>query len=229
MKTIGLIGGLSWESTASYYRIINEEVRARLGGLHSAKIIMYSVDFHEIEICQRNNDWGKAADMLSSAARGLESAGADFFIVCANTMHKVADQIQAGVKIPLLHIADLTASEILGQKIKVVGLLGTRYTMEEDFYKSRLAEAGLQVLIPGPEDRQTVNSIIFDELCLGRIVDKSRAEYSRIIEELKSKGAEAVILGCTEVSLLVGEEDAPVPLFDTIRIHAVKAVDYALI
>lgn len=229
MKTIGLIGGLSWESTASYYRIINEEVRARLGGLHSAKIIMYSVDFHEIEICQRNNDWGKAANMLSSAARGLERAGADFFIVCANTMHKVADQIQAGVKIPLLHIADLTASEILGQKIKVVGLLGTRYTMEEDFYKSRLAEAGLEVLIPGPEDRQTVNSIIFDELCLGRIVDKSRAEYSRIIEELKSKGAEAVILGCTEISLLLGEEDAPVPLFDTTRIHAVKSVDYALI
>jgi aspartate racemase len=228
MKTMGLIGGLSWESTAVYYRIINEEVRARLGGLHSARIMLYSVDFHEIEQCQSSNQWEKAARILNSAARSLESGGADFFIICANTMHKVADQARAGVKIPFLHLADLTAAEILGQKIKRVGLLGTRYTMEEDFYTSRLSGAGLEVLVPRPGDRRIVNSIIFEELCLGRVLDQSRAEFIRIIDQLQSRGAEAVILGCTEITLLVKKEDARLPLFDTTRIHAVKAVAYAL-
>jgi aspartate racemase len=228
MKTIGLIGGMSWESSAEYYRIINEEVKKRLGGLHSARCILYSVDFHEIEVCQRNGDWDRTADILTKTAKSLEAAGADFLILCTNTMHKVADDIQAGTNIPLLHIAEVTGRQVLSQGIKTVGLLGTRYTMEQDFYSSRLEEQGLTVLTPHKPDREIINSIIFDELCLGQIVDKSREEFKRVIKDLIAQGAEGIILGCTEIGLLVKPEDANVPIFDTTLIHARGAVDYAL-
>lgn len=228
MKTIGLIGGMSWESSTEYYRIINEEVKRRLGGFHSAKCILYSVDFEEIELCQRNGEWGKTARILSDAARSLKAAGADFIILCTNTMHKVAEQIEAGAGIPLLHIADITARQVLSHGIKTIGLLGTRYTMEQEFYKSRLESQGIKVLIPNEGDRAIVNAVIYDELCLGKIIDGSRDEYKRIIRELIEQGAEGIILGCTEIGLLVKPEDSDVPLFDTTLIHAVGAVDYAL-
>jgi len=228
MKTIGLIGGMSWESSTAYYRIINEEMKRRLGGFHSAKCILYSVDFEEIELCQRNGEWGKTARILSDAARSLKAAGADFIILCTNTMHKVAEQIQAGAGIPLLHIADITARQVLSHGIKTIGLLGTKYTMEQEFYKSRLESQGIKVLIPNEGDRAIVNAVIYDELCLGKIIDGSRDEYKRIIRELIEQGAEGIILGCTEIGLLVKPEDSDVPLFDTTLIHAVGAVDYAL-
>lgn len=229
MKTIGLIGGMSWESTVHYYRIINEEIKARLGGLHSARLILYSVDFQEIEQRMKSGDWGDAARILNNAARSLERGGADFIILCTNTLHKVAEQIREGIKIPLLHVADLTAGELLAHNIKTVGLLGTKYTMEEEFYKARLRSAGLYTIIPDENDRELVNSIIFDELCLGRILEPSKKKMLRIIEDLESKGARAIILGCTEIMLLVKEEDAALPLFDTTLIHAKKAVEYALV
>jgi aspartate racemase len=228
MKTIGLIGGMSWESSSEYYRIINEEVKQRLGGLHSAKCVLYSVDFEAIEICQRNGEWEKTAQILTDAARSLEAAGADFIVICTNTMHKVADKIQAGIHIPLLHIADITAQEVLSKGIKTIGLLGTRYTMEQDFYKSRLETQGIKALIPKETDRVIVNSIIYNELCLGQIIDESRVRYKRIIEDLIEQGADGIILGCTEIGLLVKPEDSNVPLFDTTLIHARGAVDYAL-
>jgi aspartate racemase len=228
MKTIGLIGGMSWESSSEYYRIINEEVKQRLGGLHSAKCILYSVDFEEIEICQRNGEWEKTAQILTDAARSLEVAGADFIVICTNTMHKVADKIQAGIHIPLLHIADITAQQVLSKGIKTIGLLGTRYTMEQDFYKSRLETQGIKVLIPKETDRVIINSVIYNELCLGQIIDESRARYKTIIEDLIEQGADGIILGCTEIGLLVKPEDSNVPLFDTTLIHARGAVDYAL-
>lgn len=228
MKTIGLIGGMSWESSSEYYRIINEEVKRRLGGLHSAKCVLYSVDFEEIEICQRNGEWEKAADILADAARGLEAAGAGFILICTNTMHKVADIVQAGIGIPLLHIADITGQKVLDGGIKTVGLLGTRYTMEQDFYKARLEARGTKVLIPQEADRMIVNSVIYNELCLGRIIEESRVKYKAIIEELIEQGAEGIILGCTEIGLLVKPEDSQVPLFDTTVIHAAGAVDFAL-
>ena len=228
MKTIGLIGGMSWESSTEYYRIINEEVKQRLGGFHSAKCILYSVDFQEIEVCQRNCEWEKTAQILTGTARNLETAGADFVVLCTNTMHKVADQIQAGISIPLLHIADITAQQVLFRGIKTIGLLGTSYTMEQDFYKSRLESQGIRVLVPEEQEREIINTVIYDELCLGQILDESRARYKSIIEDLVKQGAEGIILGCTEIGLLVKPEDSSVPLFDTTSIHAIGAVDYAL-
>ncbi|UWG95477.1 aspartate/glutamate racemase family protein [Dehalobacter sp. DCM] len=228
MKTIGLIGGMSWESSSEYYRIINEEVKQRLGGLHSAKCVLYSIDFEEIEICQRNGEWEKAAQILTGAAYSLESAGADFIVICTNTMHKVANQIQAGINIPILHIADITAQQVLSNEIKTVGLLGTKYTMEQDFYKSRLEAKGIKVLIPKEIDRVIVNTVIYNELCLGKIVDESRVRYKRIIEDLIEEGADGIILGCTEIGLLVKPGDSTVPLFDTTLLHALGAVNFAL-
>ena len=228
MKTIGLIGGMSWESSALYYRIINEEVKARLGGLHSAKCILYSVDLGEIEIFQRNGEWEKAGNVLVQAACGLEAAGADFILLCTNTMHKTAGQIEASIDIPLLHIADITAAEVLARGIKTAGLLGTRYTMEQEFYKSRLERKGIRVLVPGSEDREFVNRVIYQELCLGRIKQDSRDRYKKVIQSLTNAGSEGIILGCTEIGLLVRQEDSTVPLFDTTVIHAKGAVDRAL-
>lgn len=229
MKTIGLLGGMSWESTESYYRTINEAAKRRLGGLHSAKIVLYSVDFQEIEQLQHAGDWDAAAAILSKAARNVENGGADFLVICTNTMHMVAPQIENVINIPVLHIADATGEKISGQGIKKVGLLGTNFTMEQDFYKSRLSEKyGLGVIIPEADDRKIVHQVIYDELCLGKIKESSRAEYLRIIDDLARRGAEAVILGCTEISLLVRQEDTSIPLFDTARIHAEKAVDFAL-
>jgi len=228
MKTIGLIGGMSWESSSEYYRIINEEVKLRLGGLHSAKCILYSVDFEEVESYQRNCEWEKAAQRLMDAARSLEAAGADFIVICTNTMHKVADEIQVGISIPLLHIADITAAEVRSNGIKTIGLLGTSYTMEQDFYRSRLETQGIKVLIPKETDRVIVNTVIYRELCLGKVTDESRANYKRIIKDLIQQGADGIILGCTEIGLLVKSQDSTVPLFDTTLFHAIGAVNYAL-
>ena len=228
MKTIGLIGGMSWESTAVYYRRINEAVKARLGGLHSAKLLMYSVDFHEIEECQAQGDWAKSADLLSDAAVRLERAGADLIVICTNTMHKVAPQIAAGLKIPLLHIADATAQALLRKDIRRAALLGTKYTMCQDFYKERLLSAGIDVLIPDDTDIEMTNRVIYNELCLGIVSESSKREYLRIISGLAVRGAEGVILGCTEIGLLIDREDTDLPVFDTTEIHAMAAVDAAL-
>ena len=229
MKTIGLIGGMSWESTVPYYRQINEAVKAQLGGLHSARLILYSVDFHEIEQLQRKDDWLAAGAIMAQAARSLELAGADFLVLCTNTMHKVADAIQAAVNIDLLHIADPTASAIKAAGFSRVGLLGTRFTMEQDFYRARLEDQhGLQVLTPTLPDRDIVHRIIYEELCLGKIEPASRTEYRRIMAQLKAQGAQAIILGCTEITLLVGQQDAELPLFDTTRLHALAAAHRAL-
>ncbi|WP_152221329.1 aspartate/glutamate racemase family protein [Pseudomonas sp. SCB32] len=229
MKTIGLIGGMSWESTIPYYRQINQTIKERLGGLHSAKIVLYSVDFHEIERLQHAGDWDAAGLLLAGAARSLHAAGADFLVLCTNTMHKVAPAIEAAVDIPLLHIADPTAEAIRAAGLTTVGLLGTRFTMEQAFYKDRLQERfDLQVLTPSEDERQVVHRIIYEELCLGQIRDESREAYRRIIASLVERGAQAVILGCTEISLLVGPQDASVPLFDTTTIHARQAAERAL-
>lgn len=229
MKTIGLIGGMSWESTVPYYRQINETVRQHLGGLHSAKIILYSVDFHDVERLQHAGDWEAAGALLADAARALESAGADLLVLCTNTMHKVAPAIEAAVGIPLFHIADPTAAAIRQAGFSTVGLLGTRFTMEQDFYRERLRERhGLAVLVPPPEDRDLVHRVIYDELCLGKVVPESRDQYRRIIAGLVARGAQAIILGCTEISLLVGQPDAAAPLFDTTGIHARQAAEWAL-
>ncbi|ELX10165.1 aspartate/glutamate racemase [Janthinobacterium sp. HH01] len=229
MKTIGLIGGMSWESTVPYYRQINETVKQHLGGLHSAKVVLYSVDFHEIERLQHAGDWDAAGAVLADAARSLRAAGADFLVLCTNTMHKVAPAIEAAVDIPLFHIADPTAAEIKHAGLHKIGLLGTRFTMEQAFYKDRLRERhGLDVVVPEQHDRDIVHRIIYEELCLGRIVDNSRDEYRRIIAGLVEQGAQAIILGCTEISLLVAQRDAAVPLFDTTAIHARKAAEWAL-
>ena len=229
MKTIGLIGGMSWESTIPYYRIINQTIKQQLGGLHSAKIVLVSVDFHEIEALQRAGDWETSGQLLAQAARSLELAGADFIVLCTNTMHKVAAAIESAVKIPLFHIADPTAQEIKQQGFKRIGLLGTRFTMEQDFYKQRLQQQhGLEVVVPTSEDMDIVHRIIYQELCLGKIVDASRLEYRRIMANLLEQGAQAIILGCTEISLLVGAQDASVPLFDTTGLHATKAAEFAL-
>ncbi len=228
MKTIGLIGGMSWESTVLYYRIINEEVKRRLGGLHSAKCILYSVDFEEIERYQKTEDWSSAARALLDAAMRLERAGADFLVLCTNTMHKVADEIEANVRIPFLHIAEATAAEILIKNIKTIGLLGTKYTMEQEFYRRRLEENGIRVIVPEEKERDIIHRVIYEELCLGEILEESRDQFRQIIKALVERGAEGIILGCTEIGLLVKPEDSPVPLFDTTRIHALKAVDFAL-
>lgn len=229
MKTVGLIGGMSWESTIPYYRQINESVKERLGGLHSARIVLYSVDFHDIERRQREGDWQGAGAVLAGAARALEAAGADFLILCTNTMHKVAPAIEEAVDIPLVHIADPTATAIKQAGFARVGLLGTRFTMEQDFYRERLrSRHGIEVLIPPQQERDILHRIIYEELCLGKIVAESRAQYRRIMEGLAAQGAQAIILGCTEISLLVGPHDANVPLFDTTAIHARTAAELAM-
>ena len=229
MKTIGLLGGMSWESTALYYQWINELVKEKLGGLHSARIAMVSVDFQEIEELQHKNKWDESGEILSKAARNIESAGADLLVICTNTMHKVASQIEAAISIPLLHIADATAEEIKKQGMKKVGLLGTKFTMEQDFYAGRLQEQhGLKVLIPNKEDREIVHRVIYDELVLGNVKEQSRQEYLRIMNKLRDEGAEGVIEGCTEIVMLVEQKHTNIPLFDTTAIHARKAVEKAL-
>ncbi|WP_462379741.1 aspartate/glutamate racemase family protein [Pseudomonas sp. Marseille-QA0892] len=229
MKTIGLIGGMSWESTVPYYRTINQVIKEQLGGLHSARVVLYSVDFHEIEALQRNGDWDGAGAILATAARSLEAAGATFIVLCTNTMHKVASAIESAVSLPLLHIADPTAEAIKAAGHRTVGLLGTRFTMEQAFYRERLErEHGLQVLTPEADDRAIVHRIIYEELCLGEVNPESRLEYQRILSGLKARGADVVILGCTEISLLVGPEDTDVPLVDTTAVHARAAALFAL-
>jgi aspartate racemase len=229
VKTIGLIGGMSWESSVEYYRIVNEIAKAKLGGLHSAKSIMVSVDFAEIETLQHQGRWQEAAQVLIGAAESLESGGADFIVLCTNTMHKVADDVQAHTRIPILHIADATAQRIKESGINKIGLLGTRFTMEEDFYKGRLIQKyGLDVMIPNAQEREIVHRVIYDELVIGEIRQDSKERYLDIIERLVQGGAEGVILGCTEIGLLIHDGDCRVPLFDTTRIHAIAAVEYAL-
>lgn len=229
MKTIGLIGGMSWESTVPYYRLINETIKERLGGLHSAKVILYSVDFHEVEQLQRAGDWETAGVLLANAARSLEAAGADFLVLCTNTMHKVAPSIETAVTIQLFHIADPTATEVKRAGHATVGLLGTRFTMEEPFYRDRLREGhGLRVIVPNAQERDSIHRIIYDELCLGLVLPESRSEFQRVIAGLASQGAEAIILGCTEISLLVSQQDTKFPLFDTTAIHARAAAEAAL-
>jgi len=229
MKTIGLIGGMSWESSIEYYQIINETVRTKRGGLHSAKCMMYSVDFAEIEPLQHQGRWNEATQLMISAAKSVERGGADFIVLCTNTMHKVADEVEKQIQIPILHIADATAERIKTKRVKKVGLLGTQFTMEEDFYKNRLIEKhGLQIMIPTSEEREMVHRVIYDELCVGEIKPSSKMKYMDIIERLAKDGAEGIILACTEIGLLVKEKDSQVPLFDTTRIHAEAAVEYAL-
>lgn len=228
MKTIGLIGGMSWESTVTYYRLINEYVKSRLGGLHSAKILMYSVDFAEIEECQASGDWDKSAAILGSAAQSLQKAGADFIVICTNTMHKVVPAIEKRIDIPIIHIADATADVLLNADIKKAALLGTKYTMLQDFYKERLEKRGITVLIPNGDDVETINRVIYDELCRGIVSPTSREEYARIIGELKRLGAQGVILGCTEIGMLIDEKCSPLPVFDTTVIHAEKAANVSL-
>ncbi len=229
MKTIGLIGGMSWESTVLYYREINEIIKERLGGFHSAKIILYSVNFHEIERQQQSGDWEAAGSILAEAARTLEAAGAAFLVLCTNTMHNVASRIENAVAIPLLHIVDSAASEIKRAGYSTVGLLGTRFTMEQEFYRGRLSERhALRVIVPDPGDREIVHRIIYDELCRGVIKPESRNEYKRILRTLASKGAEATILGCTEIALLINQKDSETPLFDTTAVHARAAAEEAL-
>ena len=228
MKTIGLIGGMSWESTIPYYRIINEEVRKRLGGLHSAKIILHSVEFDEIEQCQSNGDWDKSAQILGKAAQGLEAAGVDFILICTNTMHKVQPVISQMIHIPIIHIADTTAYELEKYNIRKVGLLGTKYTMKQEFYKQRLYNHGIEVLIPEEPDIDFINEVIFHELCIGKIENKSKQHFEKIIENLRTKGAEGVILGCTEIGMLIKQENSVLPVFDTTEIHAKCAVELAL-
>lgn len=229
MKTIGMIGGMSWESSIEYYRIINETAKEKLGGLHSAKSLMVTVDFAEIEKLQHEDRWDEAGQILARCAQDLERGGADFIVLCTNTMHKLADQMTSNVSIPLLHIADATAEKIVSAGIKRIGLLGTRFTMEHDFYKGRLIHNyGLDVLIPEKADRDIIHRVIYEELVLGKIVDASRREYQRIMNDLLAKGAEGIILGCTEIELLITEGDSSAPLFPTTKIHAIAAVEKAL-
>ena len=229
MKTLGLLGGMSWESTVPYYRRINQRVGERLGGLHSAEIVLYSVEFAAIERLQHEDRWPEAAAILVRAARAVEGAGAEGLVICTNTMHKLYDEVAGAVDIPVLHIADATARAIAAAGVTAAGLLGTRFTMEEEFYRGRLRDRhGLEVLIPGAADREIVHRVIYDELCRGEVRDASRREYARILGELAARGAQGVILGCTEISLLVGPGDSPVPVFDTTAIHAEAAADWAL-
>ena len=228
LKTIGLIGGMSWESTVTYYKIINETVKERLGGLHSAKCILYSVDFQEIEECQANGNWEKSGEILGEAANNLEKAGADFIVICTNTMHKVVNQIKEKISIPILHIAEMTAEKILEKGLKNIALLGTKYTLEQDFYKSKLIEKGINVIIPDKNDIEIINEVIYDELCLGIINSNSKKKFLEIVDKLRNKGAEGIILGCTEIGLLIKNEDTDVPLFDTAIIHAEQAAMYSI-
>lgn len=229
MRTIGLIGGMSWESTLTYYRIINERVAQRLGGLHSAKCLLWSFDFHEIELLQSTGDWSTATQRMVDAARALERGGANCLVICTNTMHKMADDVQSAIDLPLLHIADATAERIKAAGMKRVGLIATRFTMEGDFYCGRLiVRHGLDVVVPDEADRQLVHDVIYNELCRGEIRDTSRAAYRGIIEKLVGAGCQGIILGCTEIGLLIQPDDSPVPVFDTTEIHAESAVDFAL-
>lgn len=229
MKTIGLLGGMSWESSVEYYRIINEAVHQRLGGVHSAQCVMYSVDFAEIEVLQSQGRWEEATQMMVNVARLIEKGGADFLLICTNTMHKMADDVQHSINIPLLHIADAAAESIKARGLKTVGLLGTRFTMEEDFYTGSLAKIhGLQVLIPDAAERDIIHRVIYDELVVGKILPESKAAYLRVIDHLVQRGAQGIILGCTEIGLLVKEGDCSAPLFDTTPLHALAAVDFAL-
>jgi len=229
MKTIGLIGGMSWESSAEYYRIINQTVQERLGGLHSAQCILFSVDFQEIEHLQHRGEWEQLTKLMIRAAQRLEGAGAELLAICTNTMHKMAEEVQTSVSIPLVHIADATAKAIMEKGLDEVALLGTRFTMEEDFYKKRLQEKyKLEVIIPSESDRELIDNVIYTELCCGITHQSSREQFKAIIEKLASKGAQAVILGCTEIPLLISQQDAEIPLFDTTRIHAQAAVEMAL-
>lgn len=230
MKTIGMLGGMSWESTLSYYKAINEGVKSKLGGLHSAKICLYSVDFAEIERLQHQGLWDETANILADAAKSVEAGGADFLIICTNTMHKVAAEIEARISIPIVHIADATAEQLKKEGISKVGLLGTNFTMEQDFYKSRLTEKyGIEVVIPEPDERALVHRVIYEELCQGIIRESSKSDYLSIIRKLYHNGAEAVILGCTEIALLIQQVDTSVPLYDTTEIHAAKAVQLAVL
>ncbi len=229
MKTIGLLGGMSWESTATYYRDLNEGVKAQLGGLHSAKIALYSVDFEEIEKLQHAGDWEATAVILADAGKKVEQAGADFLLICTNTMHKVANEVEAAISIPLLHLADATGERLRAAGVERVGLLGTRFTMEQDFYKQRLIDKfNIEVLVPTPDEIEIVHRVIYEELCLGQIEDNSREDYLKTISHLSERGAEAVILGCTEIALLVQQHHTDVPLFDTTAIHCEEAVKLAL-
>ena len=228
LKTIGLIGGMSWESTVTYYKIINETVKEKLGGLHSAKCILYSVDFQEIEECQASGNWDKSGEILGEAAYSLEKAGADFIVICTNTMHKVINQIKEKISVPILHIAEMTAEKILEKGLKNIALLGTKYTMEQDFYKSKLIEKGINVIIPDKNDIEIINEVIYNELCLGTINFNSKKKFLEIVDKLRSKGAEGIILGCTEIGLLIKNEDTDVPLFDTAIIHAEQAAMYSI-
>ena len=228
MRTLGLLGGMSWESTLPYYRIVNERVRERLGGLHSAKLVLHSVDFAGIEALQQADHWDEAGALLADAARGLREAGAEAIVLCTNTMHRVAPAIEAAVDLPLLHIADATAARIRAAGLDRVALLGTRFTMEQPFYRERIEAAGVDVLVPDADERARVHRVIYDELCRGQLRDASRDDYRAIIAGMVARGAQGAILGCTEIGLLVGEGDADVPLFDTARIHAEAAADWAL-
>lgn len=228
MKTIGLIGGMSWESTVTYYQVINETVKEKLGGYHSAKVLLYSVDFAELEECLTGGDWDKCCEILSEAAAKLERAGADFILICTNTMHKVADRVQKAITVPLVHIAEAAAYEMNKRKIKKAALLGTKYTMKQAFYKEILEDAGISVIVPDEHDMELMNKIIFDELCLGIISEKSKKECLRVINDLAEKGAQGVILGCTEIGLLIRQEDTTLPVFDTMLIHAEKAAVMAM-
>ena len=228
MKTIGLIGGMSWESTITYYQLLNEAAKDRLGGLHSAKILLYSVDFFEIEALMSRGEWDRAAELLGGVAKRLEHAGADCVLICTNTLHKVAPQVQSQLTVPLLHIAEAAAEALLLRGVTRVGLLGTKYTMTQEFYRDKLIARGVEVIIPEGDEIEMVNRVIFDELCLGIVKDDSRAAYLRVIDNLKKCGAEAILLGCTELGLIVSQEDVSLPLFDTTIIHAKAAADFAL-
>jgi aspartate racemase len=228
MKRIGLIGGMSWESSVEYYKILNREIKNVLGGFNSVECILWSVNFEEIELYQRTNDWEKCGRILNDAAKSLEKAGADLIILCTNTMHKVFELLLQNVNIPFLHIADMTADEIIKEKIGVVGLLGTKYTMSEDFYKSKLDKRGINVIIPEEKDQDIINEIIYNELCKGIIKEESRNEYIKIIDKITERGGKGIILGCTEIGLLIKENDVSVKIFDTTIIHAKKAIEYAL-
>ena len=228
MKTVGLIGGMSWESTVTYYQLINEGIKNALGGLHSAKVLLYSVDFFEVEALMSRGEWDNAADLLGGVAARLEQAGADMILICTNTLHKVAPQVQSSIHVPLVHIAEAAAEALVARGISRVGLLGTKYTMTLDFYRDKLIERGIEVLIPEGDDIDLVNRVIFDELCLGVVKEDSRAEYLRVIESLQQRGAQGILLGCTELGLIVSSADVSLPLFDTTEIHAKKALELAL-
>ena len=229
MKTLGLIGGMSWESTAVYYRLINELVRERMGGLHSAQVLIWSFDFEEVERCQAEDRWDEATRMMEDASRRLKAGGADILVICTNTMHRMADEVEEATGLPLVHIADATAEAVKARGIGRVGLLGTAYTMEQDFYRGRLIDRhGLQVVIPEEADRRTVHDVIYDELCQGEVRRESRARYLEIVGRLRTQGAEGVILGCTEIGLLIGQDDLDIPVFDSTEAHAAAAVEAAL-